>query len=606
MYLGQKNFLLEKSIACIHLNMRKLSGLIINIPILSILNLALLLRLWGIAFGLPQAQIGDEWALVYATFYTGANTLKPLRYQYGALIPYILLLEYGAYYIFGFLSGSFSSPNDLFAKFVHDPSELILLGRVTMAIVGVLTVWLTYFIGKTFYTKHIGLMAAFFLSIAFLAVKESHYLKEGNLSTFFSLGCYYFILKIVQKAKPRDYVAAGITLGLGIGAKFESLLMLPIFFLGHLLVNRRIEIKKLAYFMVGFISFTLLTFPMLLIDLNAYLALFQREFTLTMTRYPLHLLGKPIWWWFLNVHLPQGLGIPLFVVSILGFIISFIKSILNKNYLFLPLLPVVFLATIDFWQQFHFARYAILTLPFYMLGAAVFIDWIAAYIKNRQLRYFFVGLVVITLSWVSINRVVKFNTLILQPDTRYSSKEWIEANIPSGSSILVETALKPEYAANLNVPLTLDEQSINDRIQTAHAYGYPATYLNALRQVNKNTIGYKIIPTQRVNLVRDLMSDISTPINDASYWAEKKVEYLVLSSWASLPDVNREFKKSILDNYELIKEFSPHPEFSDDPHFVQMDYQILDKINIFDSQLLFGPNIMIYRLKKNSSTPFSD
>ncbi len=568
-------------------------------PLVVILILALILRLWGINFGLPQAQIGDEWALVYATFYTGVNTLKPLRYQYGALIPYILLLEYGAYYIFGFLSGSFSSPNDLFVKFVNDPSELILLGRVTMAIVGVLTVWLTYFIGKTFYTKRIGFIAAFFLSVVFLAVKESHYLKEGNLAAFFSLGCFYFILKIVQKAKPRDYVAAGITLGLGIGAKFESLLMLPIFLLGHLLANRRIALKKLAYFFIGNIPFILLNFPMLFIDLNAYLALFQHEFSLTTTNYPLHLLGRPIWWWFLNVHLPQGLGIPLFVASILGFIISFIMTKQNKNYLFIPLLPIVFLVTIDFWQQFHFARYALLTLPFYMLGAAVCIDWMTSYIKNKQQQHLFVCMALFALSWVSLIRVVKFNTLILQPDTRHSSKEWIEENIPSGSTVLVETALKPEYQANLNTPLTLDKKSIIERIQTAYAYGYPATYLKALLKVNKNTIGYKIIPTQRVNLVRDLVSDISTPVNDASYWADKKVEYLVLSSWTSLPDVNAEFKKSILEYYDLIKEFTPHPEFSEDPHFVQMDYQVLDSVDIFSKRQIFGPKILIHKLKKD-------
>lgn len=565
----------------------------------SILVLALGLRLWGINFGLPQFYMGDEGALIGAAMYSGSHRLEPVRLMYGQLIPYVLLVEYGAYFLLGFLFGKFDSVNDFFVSYIQDPTYLLLLGRVTMALVGVAIVYLVYVVGKKFYNQRIGLIAALFLATAFLAVKESHYLKEGNLASLFTLLSYYFILKILNGGKKRDYLGAGIALGLGLGAKYESILVMPLFLIVYLWVNRGVAISKLKYFFLGLVTAIFITFPYLFINPSLYIQKFIAEFKLTTTVYPLYLQNKPIWWWFFFIHTPQGLGLPLFWASVVGFIISIVRGSSNKNYFFIPIMPAVFLITIDYWQKFHNARYALIVLPFYCLGAAILIDWISKFIKNKGLNYFILTNIVILLSFVSLERSIKFNIFMTKPDTRSISKLWIEKNLPAGSAVLVETMIRPEYPANINVPLFLDAASIERYYSEAKASGYPGTYLTALKTATLGQVGYDLIATSRANVAKDLVTDVPTTLKDAYYWVEQKVDYLVISSWHAQPDITSEFQTSIDDNYKLIKEFRPLPEFPDDPHFVQMDYQTLDSIDLFRQDLLFGPKIQIYKLRKS-------
>src|SRR3989344_4426392 len=41
--------------------------------------------------------------------------------------------------------------------------------------------------------------------------------------------------------------------------------------------------------------------------------------------YPEHLQGKPVWWWYMFEHIPQGIGYPLFIAAILGFAICIFR-----------------------------------------------------------------------------------------------------------------------------------------------------------------------------------------------------------------------------------------------------------------------------------------
>ena len=56
-----------------------------------ILILAVLVRLWGISFGLPGTDHGDETEVVNHAVRFGTGDLNPHRFQYGALVQYLLL-----------------------------------------------------------------------------------------------------------------------------------------------------------------------------------------------------------------------------------------------------------------------------------------------------------------------------------------------------------------------------------------------------------------------------------------------------------------------------------------------------------------------------------
>jgi len=181
-----------------------------NILLFFILTGALLVRLWGINFGLPHIYFGDEGYLIYWAFYSGSHALRPPYYLYAPLIPMILLVEFTSYYLGGYILGVFSSTSGFYISHLADPTILYLIGRVTMAIAGVATVWLVFTVGKTFFSQRIGFLAAFFLAFSFLHVKESHYIKQDVLMGFFVLVSFYFALKILQKGKFVDYIEIDI------------------------------------------------------------------------------------------------------------------------------------------------------------------------------------------------------------------------------------------------------------------------------------------------------------------------------------------------------------------------------------------------------------
>lgn len=565
-----------------------------DLILLFILLSAFLVRVWGINFGLPDKHFGDEQYLIYWAFYSGSHYLAPPYYLYAPLVPTILLIEYALFYVAGIMFGSFSTPLIFFTSYLSNPIPFFQIGRLTMVMTGVATVWLTYVVGKTFFNIRVGHIASLFLAFTFLHVKESHYIKQDVMMGFFVLAAFYYTLKILKKGELKEYLLCGIAFGLAVGAKYQAVLFLPVIFLAHFFSTRKIISKALM--MCGFSAFLIfcLVHPYFFrAPWSAMINAFS-DASGTVVIYAEHLEGKPVWWWFVFEHLPQGMGYPLYLIGLLGLTYCGWCAKNDNKYLFISLLPLIFFITIDTLTALHFARYVVLLLPFFMLAAAIFVDSLLKFMNNHS-RIIYLSLVIV-LIFPSAFRVVKFNTVLTQPDTRTLAKEWFEQTVPNGSKVLVESTLKPEIPSSFNMSLMLDEESVDKRIHDAEAIGQEGLYLRALKQVNQGKIGYDIVATTQVGAKTDIFTDELTRIKDVSYYLESRVSYIVLTSWVQ-EKMSQEFSESLNTHYRLIQEFRPTYEFKVDPHLVRMDYEALDKVNIFQKDLVFGPVIRIYELK---------
>lgn len=612
-----------------------------NLLLILILLGALIVRLWGIDFGLPYEHFGDEGHLAYWAFYSGSHALRPPYYLYSPLVSMILLVEFAFYYTGGYFFGIFSSSSQFFINYLIDPTIFFLIGRVTMAIVGVATVWLLFILGKTFFSQRIGLLASFFLAFTFLHVKESHYIKQDVLLTFFVLASFYFSLKILQRGKLKDYFLCGITFALAFGAKYHAIILLPVILLTHFLNARAIALRKLIWFGIAFLVTFSIVHPYVILETKSTI---EQTFPFAVgirVGYPEQLQGKPVWWWFLFEHVPQGIGYPLYFAAIAGFIICIFKGLTAVsrivreqkffsptssrltsgfagqcarnssstsfrvkhsssknfihplNYLLIPLLPFIFFITIGSFTQMHFARYAVMLLPFYMLAAAIFLDSLSRKLKIRN-ALLVIFAVVLTLP--TLFRAVQFDILLTKPDIRAFAKEWFEQTVPSGSKVLVESTLRPENPSSFNISLVLDGKGIAKRIKDAEKIGQEALYLRALEQANQGKVGYDIVATTQVGARMDIFTGELTRIKDVGYYIDSGIEYIVLTSWVQ-EKMNQEFEKSLNNHYQLIKEFKPTYRFFTDPHLVRVDYAALDKVDIFRKDVVFGPVIRIYKNK---------
>lgn len=550
---------------------------------------ALITRLWGINFGLPYYYFADEWYLIYWAFYSGSHALRPVYYLYAPLVPMILLFEFSAYYVGGYIFGIFSTPENFFIAYLSNPTVLTLIGRITIVIFGVATVWLVFIIGRKFFNQRIGLIAAFFLAFSFLHVKESHYIKQDVMMGFFVLAAFFFALNILQKGRLRDYILCGVAFALAFGAKYHAIIFLPIILLVHVLNTWAVGFRKLILFgIVFFITFSIIH-PYIILETKTTLEKTLPFASGIRVGYPEQLQGKPVWWWYMFEHIPQGIGYPLFAAAALGFIICLFRGVSNVRYLFVPLLPIIFFITIDFFTQMHFARYAVVVLPYFMLGAAVFVDTVAKKLKLKK-SIFFIALIIV---YPTLIRAIQFDFLITRPDTRIFAKEWFEKNIHQGSKVLIESTSKPEHPGI--VPLNLDINGFNKRIRDAEKIGQEALYLHALKQIDQDKIGYDIVATTRAEEVVDVVTNKIILIKDISYYVRDGVEYIILCGW--MYGKSMEFKKSFDQNYHLIKVFRPTYEFRDDPHRDIVDYAALDRVNIFRRDMIFGPAISIYKLR---------
>jgi len=144
-------------------------SLVVNIRdkyiLIVIIAVALILRLWGVGFGLPELYHADEERIVNHALAFGLGDLNPHYFNYPSFSMYLLSLEYGLFLILGRVLGFFSGVADFEKLFFHDPTYFYLIGRVTSVLLGTATVGLIYLLGKKAYGRGAGLMAAFLMAV---------------------------------------------------------------------------------------------------------------------------------------------------------------------------------------------------------------------------------------------------------------------------------------------------------------------------------------------------------------------------------------------------------------------------------------------------------
>jgi 4-amino-4-deoxy-L-arabinose transferase-like glycosyltransferase len=141
-----------------------------------VLVLALALRFWGIGFGLPFAYARpDETEIAGPAVGFLSGDLRPPFFQWPTLFTYIVALMYAVY---GGLAGAltgFASLADFAESRRQNIAPFLLAGRFLSMSMGVVTVWAVYAVGRRVFNEIVGVVAAMFLAVAFLHVRDSHF-----------------------------------------------------------------------------------------------------------------------------------------------------------------------------------------------------------------------------------------------------------------------------------------------------------------------------------------------------------------------------------------------------------------------------------------------
>ena len=191
-----------------------------NVLVLAgILVLALGLRIWGIGFGLPYPYHADEPTYVSAALNLGAGIIGRQPNPTG--FSNILFGEYAAYYMTGHLAGLFSSTAVFEQAYRDDPSIFLLLSRLTSALFGAASVIIVYWLGARSNRRVVGLLAALFLAVSFLHVRDSHYGVPDVVTTFFIGLTVLFCILAWQKGQIKYLCSAAASAGFSVATKWS-------------------------------------------------------------------------------------------------------------------------------------------------------------------------------------------------------------------------------------------------------------------------------------------------------------------------------------------------------------------------------------------------
>ncbi len=453
--------------------MKRLRGLIL----VAIFVLALGLRLWGIGFGLPYPYHADEPTYVSAALNLGAGIIGRQPNPTG--FSNILFGEFASYYLAGRLSGLFSSAAAFEQAYRSDPSIFLLLGRLTSALFGSATVLVLYWLGTRLNRRVVGWLAALFLAVAFLHVRDSHYGVPDVATTFFVSLAVLFCVLASQKHSSKYLGAAAVSTGYAIVTKWSVWpigIPLLIAFVYHFWWRARSTKVPLASQLLSMLAI-LLCFAggfaiggfQLLLKPGTYLEYALREARAGEAG------GFGLWqidtvpgWEFYLKTLLYGLDVVALVLGVLGLARRTVLAVRRREAASAVLIsfPLVYFLVMGSTQH-YFARYALPLIPFVVLGAAeatmAVYDWLV--VRRRWLAWTAAAILAFAALAPSLLASIQHDVLLTQLDTRTIAKAWIEANIPAGAKIAADWPIHtpPLATADQTVPgssVTYDVQYI--------------------------------------------------------------------------------------------------------------------------------------------------
>lgn len=193
------------------------------IIVLCVIAIAVLLRLVGINYGLPNLFITDEYHEVMRALELGSGEFNFERTSKGGLY-FILLALYGIYFsILAVWQGL--TIDEFVVSIAGDPTPLYLIGRYVCVVISVLTMLVVYKTCQTHVDRTLAPAAVLLVAVNILDIEISRQIRVDVLLSFFSMLCLYFTIEYAKLASTRSAFAVGLTVGLATTTKVTGVLL---------------------------------------------------------------------------------------------------------------------------------------------------------------------------------------------------------------------------------------------------------------------------------------------------------------------------------------------------------------------------------------------
>jgi len=408
----------------------------------------LALRLWGVRQGLPYAFNTDEsdHFVPVAVKMFADGSLNPRYFANPPAFTYALHLLFAVYY------GGGAGARQALA--LH-PESVYTLARVSAAALGTAALWLLYATGARLFSRGVGLLAAAIEAVAFLPVFYAH-LALNDVPTLAPLTLSLLgAAGVMRKGRARDYVLAGVGLGLACASKYTAgIAVVP---LVAAIAARHLDaggsagrrtLGGVALAGAAALFAFVIANPYALLDYQRFHAELVHQSTQSAEAQGK--LGAPrdggLAYYLRS--LTWGLGwVP--ALAALGGALAIWRSSPRLGWLLVPA-PLLFLAFMGL-QGRYFGRWLMPILPVLCLLAAFFALQVGAAVvrlgrPRRAVRVAVAALIVAALLVQGAVYSVHSGLVLSRADTRNLTRDWMLAHIPPGARIVVEPVAPDEWA----------------------------------------------------------------------------------------------------------------------------------------------------------------
>jgi hypothetical protein len=543
----------------------------LRVSTVAVLAIALAFRLWGLDFGLPMAEARpDEMTIAFQAMKFGRGDLNPHSFNYPSLFKYIVFAQFGAYFVVGKILHFFAGQEDFLRAFFDGAVDFRLMMRLWSAMMGTLGVALLI-------RSPGGLWSALLLAVSFLHVRDSHFGVTDITMVTLATGAVLLADRMRGSGRVRDAVFAGLIAGLATSTKYNAaLLAVPLTAAALLAPAGRLRLVAAAGGSMVF-AFLLGT-PYALLDFNTFVQDFGYEMEHLAAGH--HVDVGNAWVHHLRASLRHGLGEPLLAAGIFGVLLSFGWD--RRQAVVYFSFPIVYYIAIGRGET-AFYRYILPVVPFLCISAGM----IAVRLRTAGWISALVYTVVLALPTALTS--AQTIRLMAAGDTRDAMGTWIEANIPTDTTIVHAGAYTGAPMLQRNVANQTREFEAKQGRSDSAGFRKPddMKWYSAVR------------PMYDVLFVRKEGIDFASQVDVAALSAAPPpwilVEDYFLTHYSAVP---AEITSLVAEKYELAHTEAATDGYVRSPIFDQQDAFYLPVAN-FQGFLRMGPTLNLYRLRED-------
>jgi hypothetical protein len=314
------------------------------------------------------------------------------------------------------------------------------------------------------------------------------------------------IVRVVDRPRLRNQVAAGASIGLGISSRYFLVTLLPVLVLaGVIALRRRVpdaSIKGIAAGVGTTVAAFALTTPYFFLDWSAARSSLGAENAPQVGHDGLSPLGNLRW--YLGTSIPNTLSWPLALFAVAGIVLA-LRRPRDARRLLLLVASGIFIAALC-TSKLHWERWPLPILPFVVLFAAYGVIEVTSFARARASKPILgpafattaVGLVAL----LPAMSLIQMNMRESKPSTRVIAGRWIEKHVPDGSFLVKEVKTAPLYDHDIHVlsRYSLPRGGWTIGWYERHGYRYfvinggvSGTYLSHPRQYSQEAALYRTL-----------------------------------------------------------------------------------------------------------------